>query len=438
MERGPVIVVGGGASGMMAAGRAAECGARTIVLEKMERPARKLRITGKGRCNLTNIAALPEFLSHFGRRGDFLRQAFARFFTEDLLAFLSELGVPTVTERGGRVFPASESAGDVAAALERWAISKGAILHTRMPVGKLILSDGRVTGVAFIGAAGDRADAPRGAASRKMEAGAVILATGGASYPGTGSSGDGYRLASSAGHTIVPIRPALVPLTTAGNAAQRMQGLSLRNVSVALVIDGRRRAQEFGELLFTHFGVSGPVALTLSGRAVEALALEKSVELAIDLKPALDEGALEKRLLREIETLARKRAQALLATLLPRKMIPVCADATGLALDAPCHQITVAQRRRLRAWLKDVRLAVDGHRPLTEAIVTAGGVDLREVDPRTLASRKVKGLHFCGEILDLDADTGGYNLQAAFSTGRLAGEAAAAAVMTSRARASLL
>ncbi len=426
MERGPVIVVGGGASGLMAAGRAAECGARTIVLEKMERPARKLRITGKGRCNLTNIAALPEFLSHFGRRGDFLRQAFARFFTDDLTEFLSELGVPTVTERGGRVFPASESAGDVAAALERWAISRGAILRTRVPVSELVISGGRVTGIACAGAA------------LEMEAGAVILATGGASYPGTGSSGDGYRLASSAGHTIVPIRPALVPLTTAGDAAQRMQGLSLRNVSVALVVDGRRRAQEFGELLFTHFGVSGPVVLTLSGRAVEALASGKSVDLAIDLKPALDEKALEKRLLREIETLARKRAQALLATLLPRKMIPVCADATGLALDAPCHQITLAQRRRLRAWLKDVRLTVDGHRPLAEAIVTAGGVDLREVDPRTLASRKVKGLHFCGEMLDLDADTGGYNLQAAFSTGRLAGEAAAAAVTTSRARASFL
>ena len=426
MERSPVIVVGGGASGLMAAGRAAECGARTIVLEKMERPARKLRITGKGRCNLTNIAALPVFLSHFGRRGDFLRQAFARFFTDDLTEFLSGLGVPTVTERGGRVFPASESAGDVAAALERWAISRGAILRTRAPVSELVISGGRVTGVACAGAA------------LEMEAGAVILATGGASYPGTGSSGDGYRMASSAGHTIVPIRPALVPLTTAGDAAQRMQGLSLRNVSVALVIDGRRRAQEFGELLFTHFGVSGPVVLTLSGRAVEALTSGKSVDLAIDLKPALDEKALEKRLLREIETLARKRAQALLATLLPRKMIPVCADAAGLALDAPCHQITVAQRRRLRAWLKDFRLAVDGHRPLAEAIVTAGGVDLREVDPRTLASRKVKGLHFCGEMLDLDADTGGYNLQAAFSTGRLAGEAAAAAVTTSRACASLL
>jgi len=408
-----VIVIGAGAAGLMAAGEAAAAGARTLLLEAMDRPGRKLLITGKGRCNLTNIASLSDFVGHFGPQGRFLRQAFARFFSDDLITFLNDRGVPTVTERGGRVFPASESAADVVRALVASARGRGVVVRARTRVEALEFEAGRVTGVCA------RAD-------EIIPGDAVIVATGGASYPGTGSMGDGYRLAAQAGHTIVPIRPALVGLDTSGATAARLQGLSLRNAAVRLLVDGRRRAEEFGEMLFTHFGVSGPAVLTLSGRAVDALRERKAVALSIDLKPALDEATLDARLVRELEEHSRRRFSACLAELLPRKLIPVCSDLVAIPLDRACHQVTAAERRTLRAWLKDFRLDVTGHRPLAEAIITAGGVELSEIDPRTLSSRLVRGLYFCGEVLDLDADTGGYNLQAAFSTGWLAGRSAAA------------
>jgi predicted flavoprotein YhiN len=437
-ERPRVIVIGGGAAGLLAAGAAAAAGAETLVLEKMERPGRKLRITGKGRCNLTNIAPLPDFIAHFGRQGDFLRQAFARFFSDDLIALLRDLGVPTVTERGGRVFPSSEAAEDVVGSLVRWATEQGAVIRTRARVVALGVGEKRITvTVARTPGLGRAKKAGRAAAQgspaadeallQQIPADAVVLATGGASYPGTGSTGDGYRLAAEAGHAIVPVRPALVPLETAGPVARRLQGLSLRNASVRLLVGGRRSAEEFGEMLFTHFGVSGPAVLTLSGRAVDALRAGASVAIAIDLKPALAEGQLDERLLRDLAAHKRRRVAALLAGLLPRKLIPVCAELTGISIERPCHQVTAAERRRLRMWLKDFRLEVTAHRPLEEAIITAGGVDLREVNPRTLASRKVRGLYICGELLDIDADTGGYNLQAAFSTGWLAGQAASGA-----------
>ncbi|MBM3316697.1 MAG: NAD(P)/FAD-dependent oxidoreductase [Candidatus Eisenbacteria bacterium] len=407
-----VIVVGAGPAGLMAAGQAAARGAETLLLERMERPGRKLIITGRGRCNLTNSSPLAEFIPHFGRQGDFLRQAFHRFFSDDLIGFLTDRGVATVTERGGRVFPASQAAGEVARAMVRWVEECGAVIRTHSRVTRLRIEGGRVMGV-HLGAAGvERADA-------------VVLATGGISYPETGSTGDGQRLAAAAGHAIEPLRPALVPLVTAGDTARRLQGLSLRNVRAGLRLDGRRGAEEFGEMLFTHFGVSGPIVLTLSGRAVDALRAGSEVALAIDLKPGLDERQLDARLQRDLQAAGRRRFATILKELLPRKLIPVCADLTGIATEMPGHQIDAAQRRRLGRWLKDFRLPVTGHRPPAEAIITAGGVSLREVDPRTLESRIVPGLHFAGEILDLQADTGGYNLQAAFSTGWLAGRAAA-------------
>ncbi len=406
-----VIVVGGGASGLMAAGQAAKLGAETLLLEKMERPARKLRITGKGRCNLTNVAPLREFISHFGPNGRFLRQAFSRFFTDDLVTFFEGLGVRTVTERGGRVFPVSDRAQDVVDALVTWASACDATLRTGSPVERLLVEKERVVGAA----SGDRL----------YRADAVIVATGGASYPGTGSTGDGYRLAESVGHTIVPIRPALVPLETAGDVAPRLQGLSLRNVSVRLWLDGKKQAEMFGEMLFTHFGVSGPIILSLSGRIVDALRQGQSVTLSIDLKPALDEHKLDARLLRDLDAHGKRQFRTLLKDLLPSKLIPVCMDLTSISPYKMGHQVTAQERKRLRTWLKDFRLEVTGHRPLAEAIITAGGVDVQEIDPRTMASRLVDGLYFAGEVLDVDADTGGYNLQAAFSTGWLAGRSAA-------------
>ncbi|MGA9348379.1 MAG: NAD(P)/FAD-dependent oxidoreductase [Anaerolineae bacterium] len=414
-----VIVVGGGAAGLMAAGQAAELGAETLLLEKMNRPGRKLRIAGKGRCNLTNVASLSEFITHFGPNGRFLRQAFSRFSNSDLVAFFEELGVHTVTERGGRVFPASSQAQDVVEALVQWVGERGVTLRSRSPVERLLVEEGRVVGVQV------SRNQVFGEESGFYSADAVIVATGGASYPATGSTGDGYRLAQAGGHTIVPIRPALVPLETAGDIAPRLQGLSLRNVTVRVWVNGKKQTEAFGEMLFTHFGVSGPIILSLSRRVVDALRLSQRVILSIDLKPALDEGKLDARLLRDLDAHGKQQFHTLLKELLPRKLIPVCLDLTGIPSDKMAHQITSEERQRLRTWLKDFRLEVTGHRPFTEAIITAGGVDTREVDPRTMASRLVEGLYFAGEVLDVDADTGGYNLQAAFSTGWLAGRSAA-------------
>ncbi len=406
-----VIVVGGGAAGLMAAGQAAELGAETLLLEKMARPGRKLRITGKGRCNLTNVTPLSEFITHFGPNGRFLRQALSRFSTSELVIFFEELGVRTVTERGGRVFPASGQAQDVVGALVRWIRKRGVTVQTQSPVERLLVEGGRVVGVL--------------AAGRVYRADATIIATGGASYPATGSTGDGYRLAASVGHSIVSIRPALVPLETAGNIAPRLQGLSLRHVTVRVWVNGKKRAEQFGEMLFTHFGLSGPIILSLSKQVVDALRLGQSVTISIDLKPALDEHKLDARLLRDLDGFGKQQFRTLLKGLLPKKLIPVCIDATSISPDKAGHQITAQERKRLRTWLKDFRLKVTGHRPLAEAIITAGGVDTREVNPRTMASRLVEGLYFAGEVLDVDADTGGYNLQAAFSTGWVAGRSAA-------------
>jgi predicted Rossmann fold flavoprotein len=420
-------VIGGGPAGLIAAGQAAKLGAETLLLEKMDRPGRKLRITGKGRCNLTNIAPLSQFIEHFRPNGRFLRQAFSQFLTSELLAFFEELGVPTVTERGGRVFPASGRAQDVADALVQWIAKCGVNLRNRSAVERLNVEEKKVTGVKVYRAVSSmrKASTIRPSCGQIYNADAVIIATGGASYPETGSTGDGYQLAELAGHSIVQIRPALVPLETRGDIAQRLQGLSLRNVKVQVRVDGKKRGQGFGEMVFTHFGVSGPVILSLSRQVVDALLLGQKVELSIDLKPALDHEKLDARLLRELDAHGKQHFQTLLKELLPRKMIPVCMDLVDIFHGKVGHQITTMERKRLRMWLKDFRLQVNAYRPFKEAVVTAGGVNTREVEPRTMASRIVEHLYFAGEVLDVDADTGGYNLQAAFSTGWIAGRSAA-------------
>jgi predicted Rossmann fold flavoprotein len=427
MSRYQVIVVGGGAAGLIAAGQAAQMGAKTLLLEKKSQPGRKLLITGKGRCNLTNVAPLSDFITHFGTNGRFLRQAFARFFTSDLVEFLQDKGVRTVTEEGRRVFPAGGGAQEVVEAMLMWIDECKVKVRNRSPVHRLLVEGGRVVGVEVSGTSSLKKKKSDDS-SRKAEvyrADTVIVATGGASYPKTGSTGDGFQLAESVGHNIIPIRPALVPLETAGKVASRLQGLSLRNVKVQMWTDGRKQTGVFGEMLFTHFGVSGPIILSLSRQVVDALRLNRRVDLSIDLKPALDDRKLNLRLLRDLEAHGKQKFQTLLKALLPRKLIPVCIDSTGISPDKLGHQITAEERKRLRMWLKDFRLKVTRYRPLAEAIITAGGVDTREVDPRTMESRLVKGLYFAGEVLDLDADTGGYNLQAAFSTGWLAGRSAA-------------
>jgi predicted flavoprotein YhiN len=393
MEPGAqVVIVGGGAAGLMAAGQAAAAGAQVLLLERMARLGTKLRITGKGRCNLTNMAEFDEFLGHFaflGSEGEtrfFLRNAFARFFAPDLVAFFEALGVATVVERGDRVFPVSSDAHQVAEALVRFALQQGVRVRMQSRVEDLMCHEGRIRGVVLHG-------------GEPVAAGAVIIATGGASYPKTGSSGDGYRLAETLGHTIVPLRPALVPLVIAGAEPRAM-------------------------MLFTHFGVSGPIILTLSGPAVALLGRGR-LEMSINLKPALSPEKLDERLRRDLDQYGKRGYRNLLKGLLPQKMIDVVVARTGIPPDKPAHQITAEERGRLRELLHDFRLTVTGHRSIDEAIVTAGGVDTRDVDPRTMASRLVQGLYFAGEVLDVQADTGGYNLQAAFSTGFVAGQAAA-------------
>jgi predicted Rossmann fold flavoprotein len=416
-----VIIVGGGAAGLLAAGSAAQLGARILLLEKMDHPGRKLRISGKGRCNLTNLAPMDEFLKHFHPNGRFLKHAFHRFFNHDLIEFFHQLGVDTVVERGGRVFPVSNDANEVVLALQRWVKDSGVTVYTGCRAERLTVDQEAVTGVEAVTTrkSGDEVD------RHHFPASAVILATGGASYPGTGSTGDGYAIAEAVGHLIVPIRPALVPLDTLGNVAQRLQGLTLRNVRVSVWVEGEKQAEAFGEMLFTHFGISGPIILTLSRGVVDAIRLRKNVEISIDLKPALDDGKLRARLLRDIDAHGRQQFSTILKGLLPRSLIPICVEQTNIPTEKPAHQITTEERKRLRLWLKDFRLLISGHRPLSMAIVTAGGVDLNEIESTSLASKLVDRLYFAGELVDLDADTGGYNLQAAFSTGRLAGRSAA-------------
>jgi predicted Rossmann fold flavoprotein len=410
MKEWDIIVVGGGAAGLMAAGQAAGAGARVLLLERMARPARKLRITGKGRCNVTNVAELDDFLARFGRTGSSLRQVFARIFSSDVMAFFESLGVKLVTERGGRVFPASGKATDVVDALVSWAARQGVETHPSARVDGLVVESGQLRGVKV--------------GQQRFCASSVILATGGASYPGTGSSGDGYRLAAAVGHSLVPARPALVPLEVSECVVRDLAGLNLRNVGMQVLVDGKCAAEYFGELSFMNYGVSGPVVLTASAAVVEALQSKKRIELSLDLKPALNTEKLEARLLRDFAERGKEPMHSLLRGLLPKPLVRPCLSAAGIQGHRLGNSIKAEERKRLLAWLKAFRLTVKGHRPLSEAIVTAGGVDMSEIDPKTMESRIVPGLYIVGELLNVHADTGGYNLQAAFSTGWVAGLAA--------------
>ena len=403
-----VIVIGGGASGLVAAGVAAQNGADVVIVEKMKRCARKLRITGKGRCNLTNVADIPTHIGHFGKNGRFLYKAYSRFFVSELIDLMGEIGVKTVTERGGRVFPVSEKAQDVVDALVKWCRKSGVEIHGNSTVEKIIVDKKKVTGV-------------RVSSGRIFEGDSVVLATGGMSYPLTGSTGDGYKLAESVGHTITRILPSQVPLETSGDVASRLEGLSLRNVKISVYSDGKKKDDEFGEMCFTDTGVTGPIVLKLSRLVVQLLSDEKKVELSFDLKPALDMKKLDARILRDLKGSPKQHFKTLLKNFLPPKLIPVCVEGTGIDEDKVSHQITVEERKRFRMWLKDFRLVVVGHRGFEEAIVTSGGVSLKEVDAGSMESRIIKGLFIVGELLDLDANTGGYNLQAAFSSGWVAG-----------------
>ena len=411
MDKVDVLVVGGGPAGLMAAGQAALNGCRTLLIEKMDRPGRKLLLTGKHRCNLTNAAPIDEALAQFNKGGRFLKGVFYRFYNQELRGFFRELGVPTIEQRGGRIFPASENAKDVVNALLAWCEKNSVVIVTETHLEELLIDGNQIYGVRT-----SRGD---------YSARAVILATGGKAYPGTGSTGDGLAFARLAGHSIQPLRPSLVPLTTAGSVAQDLQGLSLSNILASVYINQKLVNQLFGELMFTHFGISGPVILTLSREIVVALDENKDVQIGIDLKPALSRETLDARLMRDIQLLGSKQFSSLLGGLLPKKLIPVCTDQTGIPWEKKNSQITAGERKTLMDWLKgNFIFQVTGHKGFEQAIITAGGVNTNEVNPRTMESKLVRGLYFAGEILDVDANTGGFNLQAAFSTGWAAGRAA--------------
>ncbi len=401
-----ILVVGGGAAGMLAAGTAAERGGRVTLLEQNNRLGKKLYITGKGRCNVTNRCTAEEVLHNVPRNPRFLYSAMNAFPPEEAMAFFESLGCPLKTERGDRVFPASDKSASVVDALRGW-LGKNGVRVEQGRAASLLLSDGRVMGVRT--------------GAGEMSAERVILCTGGCSYPLTGSTGDGYRLAEQAGHTVVPPRGSLVPLEEAGEDCAEMAGLSLRNVSLKL-LDGKGKTvyQDFGELLFTHFGLSGPTALSASAHMEPG----KPYTVELDLKPALDEKKLDDRLLRDFDKYRNRDFENALGDLLPKSMIPVAVARSGIPPDRKVNAITKEQRRALLAVCKHFRVPIQGVRPVEEAIVTAGGVKTSEVNPKTMASRLCEGLYFAGELLDVDAYTGGFNLQIAWATGRAAGLAA--------------
>ncbi|HRX10508.1 MAG TPA: NAD(P)/FAD-dependent oxidoreductase [Draconibacterium sp.] len=411
MNNFDIIVVGAGPAGLLAAGRAAELGAKVLILEKMYAPGRKLLITGKGRCNITNSAEISEFIKHVFPDGRFLRSAFSNYFSEDIIELLQRFGVESTLERGGRYFPASNKSLDILNALLDWINKLGVEIKCNQRVEKLLVENGKITGVK--------------ASGENFAAQKVIIATGGKSYPGTGSTGDGYELARQAGHTIEKPIPALVPLETKGSMAQNLQGLNLKNVKAVIWVDGKKAGEDFGEMIFTHFGLSGPIILTLSRIAVAALQNNKKVEIAIDLKPALDEQKLDARLIRDLNEQGKKQIGNIFREWLPASMIPVFIEKLQINPEKECHQVTGNERKQIRNLMKDLRFEVSHNRSFKEAIITAGGIVTSEISPKTMESKLIGGLYFAGEVIDLDAETGGYNLQIAYSTGWLAGNSAA-------------
>lgn len=406
-----VAIIGGGAAGLLAGIAATQNGAQVTIFEKMRLPGKKIMITGKGRCNITNACEIPEFIKNIPGNGRFLNSALHRFTNDDIVLLLESHGLQTKVERGGRIFPVSDKAKDVVDTLVRIFTEAGGKLQLDTKVIEILAKDGQVTGVKTI--------------SGVYPADAVILAAGGASYPGTGSDGGGAKLAAKLGHKIVPLRPSLVPLESDYPYVDDLQGLSLRNVQGTLTADGEKIGSEFGEMLFTHFGVSGPIILSLSNLAAKALDEGKEVELHIDLKPALSEEKLDARIQRDFTQYSKKQLANGMKDLLPQRLIPVVCDMAYLDEEKFINQISREERHRLLAALKNFCVPITSTRPLAEAIVTAGGVSVKEINPKTMESKLIRGLHFAGEVMDVDGYTGGYNLQAAFSSGHAAGMAAA-------------
>ena len=410
MEQNRVAVIGGGAAGMMAAISAARGGADVTMIEKTERCGKKLRITGKGRCNVTNDCTLEEFLQNVPSNPRFLYSALSRFSTEDTKEFFESEGVPLKVERGRRVFPVSDRAEDIVNALLR-ACKEAGVRTVFSRAKALITENGEVRGVVT-----DGGDIP---------ADAVIIATGGKSYPRTGSDGDGYALAKSVGHSVTPLLPSLVPIVSGSKICPALQGLSLRNVSLAVVDrrNGKKIYEDFGEMMFTHFGITGPMVLSASAHIPDISS--GNYEAHIDLKPALDEKTLDARIIGDFTKYANKDFINALGDLHPQKLIPVIVSLSGIDPRKKVNSVTREERRALCETIRRLKISLSGFRPINEAIITKGGIATGEINPKTMESKLVSGLYFAGEVIDVDAYTGGYNLQIAFSTGTLAGESAA-------------
>ena len=413
MKRNTIIVVGGGAAGMMAALFSARSGARVTLLERNEKLGKKLYITGKGRCNLTNAADMEQFQRSIFRNPRFMYAAFSAFDNHSLMDLIEELGVPLKTERGGRVFPQSDKSSDVISALKRALERANVEIRLNTRVRALIIQNDVCGGVELEDGTALRCDA-------------VILATGGFSYPSTGSTGDGHAMAEASGHAVQKALPALVPIETAESWPGMLSGLSLKNVRLSAYVSGAKKEKkiysEMGEMLFTHTGISGPLALTLSSLLPEDLS---GVRLAIDLKPALDEQTVDARLLRDFKEMSRRQLITVMDGLEPHSLAEQVVRLAGLSPAMPVNGVTAGQRAKLLETIKAVPLTPKKLRGFDEAIITRGGVSVKQVNPSTMESKLVPGLYFAGELLDVDAATGGFNLQIAFSTGALAGRSAA-------------
>ena len=410
MENNKVIVIGGGAAGLFAAISAAENGAEVLLFEKNDRCGKKLRITGKGRCNVTNDCSTDEFLQNVPSNPRFLYSALNTLSTQDVKDFFEDEGVPLKTERGKRVFPVSDKAEDIVSALVSACRTRGVRIINEKVI-SLLINEERINGVITAGG--------------EYSADAVIVCTGGRSYTRTGSDGDGYVFARSAGHTVTPLLPSLVPIVCAGKLCPSLQGLSLKNVSLSIIDKNTKKEvySDFGEMMFTHFGITGPMVLSASAHIPDISS--GKYEARIDLKPALDEKTLDARILSDFTKYSNKDLINALDDLLPKKLIPVAVSLSGIDPRKKINSITREERQSLIGVIRGLRLSLVGFRPLEEAIITKGGVCVKEIDPKTMASKKCSGLYFAGEVIDVDAYTGGFNLQIAFATGKLAGQSAA-------------
>ena len=403
-----VIVIGGGPAGMLAAGAAGERGRKTLLIEKNEKLGKKLFITGKGRCNVTNAADMDDFMSNIPKNAKFLYSAFRGLSNIDLIAMLNDMGLKTKIERGGRVFPESDKSSDVLKALGKYLDKNNVdvMLHTK--VKEIKVTDHKINKVVL-------------ADGTEIPCESVVVSTGGLSYPQTGSTGDGLAFAKDLGHHVTDLFPSLIPLLVKEDYIKELQGLSLKNVAIKVTVDHKSIYDDFGEMLFTHYGLSGPIVLSASFFISDHLKKKKDIKFSIDLKPALSEEDLDRRVLKDFNEKLNKQYKNALDALLPQKLIPVIIKLSKIDENKEVNQISKEERKQLVSLLKNLEFTITGTRPISEAIVTSGGISLKEVNPKTMESKLIQGLYFAGEVMDLDAFTGGFNLQIAFSTGHAAG-----------------